>query len=182
MAEQIDSLVTEFTTVKFPINPKWKEMATEYYGNILNEKTIVPDAQYVGMIGELAFAFFMRCCGLRAMYMGDESLHYDFEVLDKKIDIKTCRRDYPFAGNYEMKIPAYQRFQECDAYVFANIYGEFIELLGYMPKHLFWDHENGADRATGETFGGYKYKKSCRVLNAGNLIHMDQFGGFLEAQ
>ena len=179
MAQQMNK---SLNTVKLPIDPQWKDLAMEFHGNMLNEKSIVPDAQYVGTMGEMAYAFFMRCCGLNAIYMGDESLHYDFAVMDKKIDIKTCRRDYPFAGNYELKIPAYQRFQDCDAYVFMNIYGEFIEILGYLPKHLFWDHEHGADRATGETFNGYAYKKGCRVLNAEHLIHMDEFGSYLDAQ
>jgi len=175
MAEPLNS-------VKFPVDPEWKKLAEKYHSEILNEQTIVPDAQLVGTLGEMVFAYFMRCCDLMPIYMGDESMHYDFKVLDRKIDIKTCRRDYPFRGEYELKIPAYQRFQETDCYVFVNLYGEFAEILGYLPKHLFWDHEEGADRQTGETFAGYKYKKSCRVINAEHLIHMDHFGGYLEAQ
>ena len=169
-------------SVKIPIDPQWKEMAKKFHGEIMSDNTIVNDAQVVGTLGEMAFAFFIRCCGLNAVYEGDESMDYDFRVLQRKIDIKTCRRDYPFQGDYELKIPSYQRFQNCDCYVFINLYGEFAEILGYMPKHLFWDHEHGSDRETGEIFNGYQYKKSCRVLNAMHLIHLDHFGGYLEAQ
>ena len=175
MAESLNS-------VKLPIDPEWRVMAEKYFDHVLNEKTIVNDAQMVGTLGEMAFAYFIKCCGLTPVYMGDESMHYDFRVENRKIDIKTCRRDYPFMGGYELKIPAYQRFQDTDCYVFINLYGEFAEILGYMPKYMFWDHEHGADRETGETFEGYQYKKSCRVLNAEHLIHMDHFGSYLEAQ
>jgi len=169
-------------TVKMPVDPQWRELATKYHQGILNKETIVEDAQYIGTLGEMAFAFFMRCCGLVATYMGDESIDYDFDVLGKKIDIKTCRRDYPFDGEYELKIPEYQRFQKADCYVFINLYGEFVEILGYMPSYLYWDHEKGALRETGETYNGYQYKKKCRTLNAEHLIHMDHFGGYLDAQ
>jgi len=178
----VGAMAYEMNSVKMPIDPEWEQMAMKYHGQVMNEQTIVTDAQVVGTLGEMAFAFFIRCCGLTAVYMGDESRDYDFRVMDRKIDIKTCRRDYPFRGEYELKIPAYQRFQNCDCYVFINLYGEFVEILGYMPKHLFWDHEFGYNRETGETFNGYQYKKSCRVLNAMHLIHMDHFGGYLEAQ
>jgi len=175
-------MAKSLNSVKIPVDPEWKALANTFHGDIMSENTIVNDAQVVGTLGEMVFAFFIRCCGLNAIYEGDESRDYDFRVLDRKIDIKTCRRGYPFQGEYELKIPAYQRFQNCDCYVFINLYGEFAEILGYMPKHMFWDHDFGADRETGETFNGYKYKKKCRVLNAKHLINMDHFGGYLEAQ
>ncbi len=94
---------------------------------------------------------------------------YDLIIQNDKIDVKTGKTKSTPNKFYNVKIPAYQKFQEADYYFFGFVAADLTEyyLAGYIAKEQFF---NLAElKRAGETENNFTFRCDTYILKVGRL-------------
>jgi hypothetical protein len=127
---------------KIFIRESWVQYAKQNYsGDKYNQNTLLPAGrgQFAGIIGECAVGRYFLDAGIDFDYDARKSYDYDFIVGGYKIDVKSKFSKGEPQPHYTVRIPEYQKNQECDLYIFTYVTDSAVYLLGYMQKDEFWE-------------------------------------------
>ena len=123
------------------------------------------ECNIIGALGEVMIQDIFEA------YKPDTESTYDYDLIiqNDKIDVKTGKVTSPPNKFYNIKIPAYQKFQETDYYFFGYVTADLTEyyLAGYIAKEQFF---NLAElKRAGETEYDFIFRCDTYILKAGTL-------------
>ncbi len=152
------------------IRESWVEYAKRNYsGDKYNQNTLLPAGrgQFAGVIGECAVGRYFLDTGIDFDYDARESYDYDFVVNGYRIDVKSKYSVGDPKPHYTVRIPEYQRNQDCDLYIFTYVTDSKVTVLGYMNKDDFW--ETASCAKAGDKADGFTERVDCHYIEIENL-------------
>jgi hypothetical protein len=172
-----DSQIIEIAITKHminAINEKTNGLKT------LNSKTLVNgEGNRSGVAGELIVASYLNT-------LNHVAGEYNYDFIDPatsfKIDVKSKGNSYRPRIDYDCTIPAYQKFQNCDIYIFTRISKDesYGWINGWIRKEDF--EKNSVIRKQGSNYNnaGRKSVGEHKVLFINQLYPIELLKTFLE--
>jgi len=159
--------------IEVVIRESWVEYAKKNYsGDRYNQNTILPAGrgQFAGIIGECAVGRYFLDYGIDFEYEARESYQYDFDLSGYKIDVKSKFSVGVPKPDYVVRIPHYQKRQQCDIYIFTYVTESRVWILGWMDKSDFWFSSESTK--AGDNRSGIEEKADCNFIEISALKPM----------